>query len=224
MLQTIYVLHSRRYGDSSLLVEMFGPDAGRVAGIAKGVLKGRRSGPNWQPFQPLLVELRGRGEVQTVGRCESAGPPLPLQGRAIYCGMYLNELLLRLTARHDPSPGLFTEYVGALERLSGNVPIEPVLRRFEVRLLGHLGLGLSLSRDTQGRPLISDSHYTYDVETGCALCRANEAGAVSGTTLLALASGEFPDADSLREARVLMRRVLNHHLDGKPLVSRELFR
>ena len=224
ILQAAYVLHSRRYGDSSLIVDLLTRDEGRVACLSKGALRPRRTEAILRSFQPLLAGLRGRGDVLTLTHVESAGATLRLTGRNLYCGLYLNELLLKLTARHDASPPLFDDYVLAIQGLEAAPSAERVLRRFEVRLLEHLGLGLSLELDSRGEPISVDSSYNYQVGTGAVRDRSLGGRQVSGGTLIALRSGEFPDEGSLREARGLMRRVLDHHLDGRPLRSRELFR
>ena len=52
---------------------------------------------------------------------------------------------------------------------------------------------------------------------------ASAGGELGGATLLKLASGEPLVGDERREARRLLRRVLDHYLGGKPLKSRELF-
>jgi DNA repair protein RecO (recombination protein O) len=223
-LQAAYVLHSRRYGNSSLIVDLMTREEGRVACIAKGALRPRRTEATLQSFHPLLASLRGRGEVLTLTRVESAGAALRLTGRNLYCGLYLNELLLKLTARNDACPPLFDDYALAVQALAAAQSAEPVLRRFEVRLLEHLGLGLSLELDSRGQPVSADSRYNYSVGTGPVCDRSLGGQLVSGSTLIALRSGEFPDTATLREARGLMRRVLDHHLDGRPLRSRELFR
>lgn len=223
-LQTAYVLHARRYGDSSLLLELLTRAQGRLACIAKGALRARQPAGKIQPFQPLLIELRGRGEVLTLARVEASGAPQQLSGRRLYCGLYLNELLLKLTARQDPCSGLFDDYGKAIRGLVDEPSAETVLRRFEVCLLGHLGLGLALERDTQGQPIQPDRRYTYDIGNGASPSLCGGAEGVSGATLLALKSGVFADDDRILEARALMRQVLHHHLDGRPLRSRELFR
>lgn len=223
-LQAAYVLHTRRYGDSSLIADLLTRDQGRVACIAKGALRARRTDTRIQSFQCLLVELRGRGEVLNLVRAESTGAPLPLSGRKLYCGLYANELVLKLTARQDACPELFDDYALAIEELCGQAPAEPALRRFEVRLLRHMGLGLLLELDTSGRPIEPDSRYTYDVDSGPVLCAGNNRDAVGGRTLWALQAGVFDDDAALKEARGLMRRILNHYLEGRPLNSRELFR
>ena len=94
----------------------------------QGALASKRAAGRVQPFQPLLVSLRGRGEVQTLVAAEPAGPPVSLQGKQLYCGLYLNELLLKLTARADPNPPLFDDYAEALTLLSEESTADRTLR------------------------------------------------------------------------------------------------
>jgi len=223
-LQPAYVLHTRRYGDSSLIADLLTREQGRLACVSKGALRARRPDSRLQSFQPLLVELRGRGEVLTLTCAETGSAPLRLEGRKLYCGLYLNELILRLTARQDPCPALFDDYARAIRGLSEDESAEPVLRRFEVRLLMHLGLGMALEKDNTGRPVIADWHYTYEIGSGAGQVTGRPAGSFSGKTLLALRAGEFEDDTTLQQARQLMRRIIDYHLDGRPLRSRDLFR
>lgn len=223
-LQSAYVLHSRRFGDSSLIVDLLIREQGWVACVAKGALAKARAGVVLQAFRPLLVQTRGRGDLLTLTRAEPSGEGCQLVGRELFCGLYLNELLLRLCAREDPHPLLFDDYTVGLQALASTESEELVLRRFEVRLLSHLGLGLALEQDNAGRPIDANESYTYQIDSGPSPALGSERDRVSGSTLLALRCGQFPDRHSLREARGLMRRVLDHHLGGRPLCSRELFR
>jgi DNA repair protein RecO (recombination protein O) len=227
-LQPAYVLHSRRYRESSLIVEFLTRDHGRVAALAKGVLGGKRPRQQLlQPFVPLLVAWRGLGDLSTLTAVEAAGPLRFPQGNTLYCGLYVNELLLRLTQRGDPYSELFPAYALCLAELlqadNRNSHLEPALRRFEVSLLQELGLGLSLTHDQQGRPLEPALQYRYDFQSGPVVAQAGE-HTVRGSTLIGLNAGELADAQELLEARRLMRRVLAHHLGGQALKSRELFR
>lgn len=222
-MQAAYVLHTRRYGDSSLIAELLTREEGRTACMAKGVLRSRKSGLCVESFRPLLVTLRGRGEVLTLSRAEPAGSPLSLKGRRLYCGLYLNELLYRLTARQDACPGLYDDYVQSIARLTETSSVEPVLRSFEVCMLSHLGIGLSLEQDNTGRPIVAGRSYRYDIESGPVASGGGAQGEVDGETLLALRSGQFSDAKVLKQARLLMRRIIDHHLEGRPLNSRQLF-
>lgn len=223
-LQAAYVLHTRRYGDSSLVVDLLTRGQGRVACIAKGALRAKGTAVRIQSFSHLLVELRGRGEVLSLLRAEAATSTAHLSGRALYCGLYINELLLKLTARQDASTALFDDYALAVQGLAAASPPEPILRRFEVSLLHHLGLGMALETDQEGQPIDATGSYNYDMESGPRRVSVDGPTVIRGETLLALRDGEFTSDQVVREARLLMRRVINHHLDGRPLHSRELFR
>ncbi len=118
-LQPAYVLHHRPYRDSSLLLEIFTPDHGRVGLVARGARspKSRLYGV-LQPFQPLLISWVGRGELATLSGAEANGPPQRLQGKSVISGFYINELLLRLLHRHDPHAALFDGYARTLPLLA----------------------------------------------------------------------------------------------------------
>lgn len=223
-LSPAFVLHARRYGDTSLLVELFGRELGRVACVAKGVLSAKRATVQLQPFQPLLIALRGRGEVQTLVAAESAGPAVALAGRQLYCGLYLNELVLKLTARADPTPMLYEDYGSALSRLGNEMPADPALRTFEIVLLQHLGHALVLDRDIDGLPIEPGARYTYLVESGPMRAGVGLDAPFSGHLFEALRCHAFNEVEIQREARVFMRAVLDHYLDGRAIRSRDLFR
>jgi DNA repair protein RecO (recombination protein O) len=225
-----FVLHRRDFGDTSLLLELLALGLGRLPAIAKGARRGRSpSGAVLQPFQPLWVGLVGRGEVRTLTRAEAAGRPLALTGRALPCGFYLNELLMRLLGRHDPHDPLFAFYHAALAGLAGGGPIESALRQFELRLLEELGYAPDLHLDAgSGEPVEPGRRYRVDPGQGPqpvfeGVAEGPDPG-VSGATLLALAEGGALDPAQAREARALLRGLLDPHLGPKPLKSRELFR
>lgn len=221
-----FVLHRRDYSDTSLLLELFATGLGRFPAIAKGARRPRNpASALLQPFQPLWVGVVGRGEVRTLTRVEPAGPSFQLLGRNLPCGLYLNELLSRLLGRHDAHNPLFAFYHAALGGLALG-ELEPSLRQFELRLLEELGYGPSLGLDAEtGLPI--EPGLVYVVEPGRGPRRAfNDATSVvvSGATLLALVEGRALEAHQQREARGLMRRLIDPHLGPKPLRSRELFR
>ncbi len=221
-----FVLHRRDYSDTSLLLELFASGLGRFPAIAKGARRRRNpASALLQPFQPLWIGAVGRGEVRTLTRVEPAGRPFPLTGRALPCGFYLNELLVRLLGRHDAHDPLFAFYHAALGGLSDG-DLKTALRQFELRLLEELGYAPGLALDGK-TGLAVDPCLFYVVEPGQAprTALSGEPGAtVSGATLLALAGGLVLDAVQQREARTLLRRLLGPHLGPKPLKSRELFR
>ncbi len=223
-----FVLHRRDYGNTSLLVEIFAGGRGRFPAIAKGARRrGNPASALLQPFQPLWLGVAGRGEVRTLTRVEAAGRPLPLAGRALPCGFYLNELLIRLLGRQDPHDALFAFYHSALSGL-GNADggLETSLRQFELRLLEELGYAPGLDRcATSGEPVEAGRRYLVEAGAGPRIAGAHEDRiSVSGSTLLALYQGRAIAPADQREARDLLRRLLEPHLGPKPLKSRELFR
>jgi DNA repair protein RecO (recombination protein O) len=225
-LQQGYVLHRRNYSDTSLLIEAFTADHGRMPLLAKGAKRGRSpSAALLQPFTPLLFAWSGRGEVQTLLRVEPAGRPVALVGDSLYCGFYVNELLMRLLGRQDPHERLFLFYQAVLDELTEGADLNGPLRRFELRLLAELGyaaeLGWESGRDLPVRP---DLHYVYSSDQGLLPAPSPDIeGAVSGTTLLALTKGTALTGTHAREARALMRRLLAPYLGERPLRSRALF-
>ena len=227
-LQPAYVLHRRDYGDTSLLLEVFAAAHGRLPLIAKGARRARRAGSSQaallQPFIPLLLGWTGRGEVRTLTRAEPAGRAATLTGDALYCGFYVNELLLRLLGRHDPDQLIFAAYQRVLSELAGD-DLDTPLRRFELVLLAQLGYRPPLDRDAEsGEPVRADLRYVCDPERGPRSALPAEASAsVSGGTLLALLAGTGLVPEQAREARDLMRRLLAPHLGERPLQSRLLF-
>lgn len=222
-----FVLHRRDYGDTSLLVEMFAIGRGRLPVIAKGARRAHNPvSALLQPFQPLWLGVVGRGEVRTLTRVEAAGPAIRLSGRPLLCGFYLNELLVRLLGREDPHDPLFAFYHAALVALSANDDLDTVLRQFEIRLLDELGYAMTLDVEASGgNPVDADGVYLFDPGDGARRAGPNAvADTLSGATLLALSKGVPLSPPQAREARALLRRVLEPHLGGRPLQSRELFR
>lgn len=221
-----FVLHRREYRNTSLLVEVFGADPGRFPAIARGA-KGSRTVPAGllQPFQPVWITWSGRGEVKTLRSVEAAGPPLPLEGKALYCGFYVNELLMRLTGRNDPHEGLFGPYSLTLAGLAEGADPSQVLRVFELALLRELGYAPLLAREADtGEPVRVERRYAYELERGpVGLAVSSGGGQVSGRTLLALEAGVPMSPMEAREARELLRRLLGRYLGERPLKSRELF-
>ena len=224
-LQPGFVLHRRNYRDTSLLLELLTRDSGRIVVIAKGAKLGRRHRTGiLQAFSPLLVACEGRGEVLTLRQVEAAAVPFALSGKRLYCGLYVNELVLNLTARDDPHPQLFAAYLEVLGELAVADDLDQPLRRFELGLLRALGFGMELTVEADGHtPIDADRYYDYRTDAGAV--QVQEHGWLSGKTLLALAHWEtLGEPQIKREARRLLRLAINTQLGNKRLCSRELFR
>lgn len=223
-LQPAFVLHRSRYRDTSLLVELLTKDHGRLAAVARGAM-GKRSerAGMLQAFRPLLIDYRGKGEVGSLGNIEAANKGYLLSGNRLYCGLYLNELIMRLTRRNDAHPLLFAAYTTTLAALSVQSELEGPLRIFEKQLLSSLGFALQLSSEAGGeKPLDPSSRYIYRIGEGPVRTDQTQ-DSISGETLLRLSRNDELVGSCRDEARYLMRHVINYYLDGRPLRSRELF-
>jgi DNA repair protein RecO (recombination protein O) len=229
--QPAWVLHSFPWRETSLIVEIFARDHGRVALVAKGarrpmsVLRGVL-----MAFQPLLLDWSGGGEVKTLIRGEWRGGQPLLNGQALLCAWYINELLLKLTAREDPHPALFAAYEAAMLALGRGESLSPLLRRFELALLRELGYGVMLDADSGGHPFRPGQPYLYIIEHGPQPCEP-EAGegagggeVIDGQTLIDLAADDFSRTATVAEARRLLRMLINHHLGGQLLQSRRILK
>lgn len=226
-----WVLHSRPFRETSLIVEAFSREFGRMGLVARG---GRRPRSALRlaalPFRPLLLSWTGRGELATLTAAESAPQRSPLAcpaGDSLFAAMYLNELLLRLTRREDPHPELFDRYSQALGELCAEPEMQAVLRRFELDLLISLGFGLDLQRDTQGRALVPQAPYCYRMELGAeALPNGAQTGTAmnfSGAQLLGIARGDFGSREIRGAARRLLKTAIDFYLEGKPLNTSKVF-
>jgi DNA repair protein RecO (recombination protein O) len=223
-----YVLHSYPFKETSLVVEVFTRNLGRLGLVARGARRPRSSlRGRLMAFQPLSLSWAGKAELRTLHRAEwLAGHP-QLSGLSLMCGFYLNELLLKLLAREDPHEGLYLAYAEALEAFRGAQPPAWALRRFEKKLLRELGYGMLLERDVAGDPIRRDANYAYRLERGPELVldpRPAAAVELSGKTLLDMAADDYRDPLTLQQSRALMRFVLNHHLGGQVLHTRQLLR
>ena len=223
-----YVLHQRPFRDTSLIVELFAREHGRMTAFARAARGPRSRFAVLQPFRPMLLSWSGRGEAPQLTAAEHLDAALPqLPPGQLLSAFYLNELLLTLTTRHDPHPELFDHYAHTLAQLRTDAAAEPALRQFEARLLDFIGYGLNLVTEADtGRPVQAEAHYHFRPGVnGVVLAAAAAEGAIGGHVLLGLAAATPPAGDiELRQARSLLRAAINHCLEGRELRTRTVAR
>ncbi|WP_018506752.1 DNA repair protein RecO [Thiobacillus thioparus] len=230
-----FVLHTYPFKETSVVAEVFTRDHGRVALIARGARRPTSTLRGlMQPFTPLLLSWFGKSELRTLHAAEWQGGLLAPQGRALMCGFYLNELLLRLLARGDAHETLYDRYVATLEQLAGEAGrsdyeratyLERILRRFEKNLLSEIGYGATFDVDADsGAPVQAQVRYVFQPERGALQASGQPGCPVSGQTLIDLATDRFERPATLVEAKALMRTLINHTLGAKPLYTRQLLR
>jgi DNA repair protein RecO (recombination protein O) len=228
-LQPAYVLHHRPYRDTSRILELFTRDYGRVSVFARGARSARKSGTALtsilQPFNRLLISWSGKGEAGQLTAAEFDGAVSTLPPDRLVSGFYLNELLLKLFARHDSHPEVFSLYGATLDALKLDAEGVRPLRQFEKRLLDALGYGLALEREVDAdRPLDARYTYRYRLDRGAMRIDGVAEGVdiFSGRTLLAVAREDFSDPSVCAEARLLLRGALDLCLEGKELRTRQV--
>jgi DNA repair protein RecO (recombination protein O) len=226
-----YVLHTRAYRETSVIVEFFTPQFGRISAVAKGARGSGKSDRKslLQPLQLLSFELAGRSQLKNLGIAEAIRNPWPLRGNCLYSAFYMNELLMRALPETEPVSLLFEQYQSSLEHLSSLsendalVNIEPVLRSFELMLLQELGYLPDLAHDAQtGERIDANQHYTFIAEQGFLPCPSTQAYAIQGTDLIAIEAREFTPS-ARKTAKHICRQALLPIIGDKPLKSRELF-
>ncbi len=222
-----YVLHTYPYRETSLIVEALSRHAGRIALIAKGA-KRPRSAIRGQllSFQPLELSWVGKNEPRTLHKAEWRGGQPMLQGLALLCGFYMNEMLLKLLPRDDPHEALFDAYVMALQQLGKAQDLSPVLRRFELGLLRELGYGLLLDHEAgSDKAIVAKTHYSYVPDRG-PVAQHNGGNQVQfrGKTLLDLTHEDFSDPITLAESKQLLRNEIKHRLGKQELHTRQLLK
>ena len=223
-LEPAYVLHSRSFRETSLIVEAFTREFGRVAVVARGARSARSRWRNvLQPFRPLLLSWNQKNDLGTLTAADQVASPPALQGQCLYCGLYLNELLIRLLHRGDPHAEVFERYRNILSELSLEASPQPLLRVFEKHLLEAIGYAMLLDQEyNSGADVVPGNWYDYKPGRGPVLCSGAGKNRVSGASLLAL-HVENLQPENLQELRKLMRSVIGYHLGGKPLASLSLF-
>lgn len=226
-LQPAFLLHQSPYRETSSLLELFSRDFGRIGLIARGARRPKaRLRAVLQPFQPLLVSWIARGDLGTLTAAEIVPGPAALPSRLVYSAYYMNELLVRLTRRHDPHTGLFEYYADALASLCQQQAETRVLRLFEKNLLDELGYGLDLTRTVDGVEVTDGARYEYRLEHGIVPALADTAGKMvfDGDSLLSLAAGRLDEETALGDARRLLRAALEVYLGSRPLEVRRVAR
>lgn len=225
-----FILHTIPYRETSLLVDIFTLNHGRLRCVAKGFRKPNKKGiaKTLFPYTEHHFNWQGRGELKTLIQADPIQAPVFLMQESLFVGLYINELLYKLLHQNDPHQSLYEFYRQLMMQLSTSEILQPVLRRFEMLLLEELGYGLVLDAEAETGQAVSSEHlYYYIPDQGLKLIQdqtADNLHALSGADIMALCQGEFEQQSVLRAAKKLTRQVIDFYLDGKELNSRELYR
>jgi len=231
-LQPALVIHRRKYRESSLLIELLTKDYGLVALVARGARKSRDRTGLIQPFHLLQISWQSRSELGTLTQVElvtnhAEFNKLPiclrLQGTALYCGLYINELISRVCHRGLMVEGLFESYLNAIIALEQFNEESKVLRVFEWQLIKLCGYGFSLDETADSQRVVKDNYYIFQEHLGIVEVIKEVPGSITGNSLLALHQGEWHDKKVLLEAKVLFNQVIKTLAGEKPFAARALY-
>lgn len=220
-----FVLHTRTYSESSLLVDLFVENVGKVTILAKGARRKRSALKGvLQPFTPLIVQYSGHGEIKTLRQVEAVSLTLPLVSVYLYSAFYLNELLHRVLVAETEITTLFDDYLASIQQLAQQVPAENVLRAFELALLENLGYHVDFFHcSATGDNIVESMQYQYISEKGFICSLLQNSTGFTGEEVLALGKRQFHNIDTLKAAKRFTRMALKPYVGAKPFKSRELF-
>lgn len=221
-----FVLHRREYSESSLLVDFFTENHGRITLLAKGARRPRSPlKAVLQPFTPLLLRWGGKGDLKVLTKAESASIALPMNTYALYSGFYINEILCRVLENHTAYPELFQHYFTCIVKLaSQGDQLEPTLRTFEFQLLQALGYGLNFTHCiATGKAISPTMTYQFYENEGFIASLLDNHHTFLGQDLLAFSRLDFSEKSTQQAAKRFTRLALKRFLGSTPLKSRELF-
>lgn len=239
--EAVYVLNRRVYKESSLILDIFSLNYGRLNVIANGALKSNKGlSAMLQVFQPLLMVWTGRSSLKTLVSVETPSAAISLSGNRLFSAYYLNELLLKFVPQEQGelvpfnSPESFILYSKTLEDLSSCTNLERPLRLFEYLLLTDLGVFPDIKRDLNGQEIQVDTLYSLIPQEGFRPINISTTSSntthnllIEGRYLIALFSitdDDFEFTDGfMKQIKHLMRSLINELLDGQVLKSRSLF-
>ena len=228
--QPVFILHTYPFKETSLVVEMFSRDFGRIAAVAKGARRPLSAMRGMlQSFQQLAGTWSGKNELKTLHSLEWLTGLTLLKGDALMCWFYMNELLLRLLPRDDAHAQLFEYYAETVQILStlthetGSGQLAEIMRRFELKMLQELGYAVPLTHDENGEIIHAEETYRFEADYGaCALNVTKNGVLIQGRSLLDMARGTYSNTTTQAQSKQLMRYLLQHYLGEKPLHTRQL--
>lgn len=219
-----FLLHARPFKEHGLLLDWLTDTRGWVRLRQNGGRRVKKRGnPRPPNFVCLEVETAGRGGWPILTGAEPVEGLRFLHGQSLAAAFYLHELILRALRTEEAVPGLFLDYWKSLAMLeSPEMPVSVVVRRFERRLLDHLGAGLDWERAADGQPIEAEGRYRVGLQIG--IVPAGGTNGVPGHVLRAIARDEvLAHGEERRQARDLMQGLLAPHVGSAPFLSRQLW-
>lgn len=254
-MELAYLLHMRPYRETSAMVDLLSQEHGPVRAIVKGLKRSSKASQHLrgtlQPFQPILCEWRGQGELKNLIKAEAHAGGRSFRNEALYSAIYVNELVTKLLRSVEDFAELFERYeevLAALEHCQKSATEEKPrdgdetsaasglcsldllgieLRKFEFYLIQALGYGLDFFNAAEtNRPIDRSGFYRYAPEVGFSSVERSATrgrSIFSGREIVAIREGDWHYPMAAKQAKILTRVTISHLLGGIPLESRKLF-
>lgn len=224
---SLIVLHSRPYQDSSLIVDAFSEQYGRLSVLAKGARSQNRGSTRNQLQMSAKVEatLVGKGELKRIRQLEMLEPAKSFFGEQFAMACYVSELILRITQPGESYPSIYNQLDISFKALSVKVSSQRYLRELEWLLINELGVAVDFNHDSAGQPILEDQFYFLDRLESFSVCANSDSKQLSfsGRLLKQIAERSFDEPEVLKAMKLLNRELLRPHLGHMPLKSRDLW-
>jgi DNA repair protein RecO (recombination protein O) len=226
LLQPAFLLHANAYRETSLLAKVFTRDFGLIHLVIKGARQPRSRYFGVSPFTPLLISYKGRTDLFQLTDVELVQMPYRLEGNRLFCGFYLNELLIRLLLPQESFPTLFLSYKKTLQKFAClNEAVEPQLRQFELSIIQAMGYRFELNKTKQGDSIQQDNYYIFDPKQGLIQTDVVSKNFLfKGEYLLNFWQDQWSDPQTHLCAKRLMQQALAPLIGDKPLRTRSFFK
>jgi DNA repair protein RecO (recombination protein O) len=228
LLEPAFVLHTRPYQETSLIVEFFTQSFGRINAVAKGAKRPKSPLRSiLTPVSRLSVSLSGKSELKNLSSAEILDHYPLSDGASLNSIIYINELIAKATEKEDPHEIIFLKYQNFLENISKNNNLdnlELLLRDFEMTLLQEMGYGIDLTRDAEtNNKLKEDTNYRFDPNIGFTFITAGNRPKISflGKDIIDFSEGKFEKKSVRAASKIIMRTALDYHLGNKSLNIRK---
>ena len=227
-LEPAFVLHTRPYQETSILVDLFTRSYGRLNAIAKGAKRPKSPLRSvLTPASKLSVSLSGKSELKTLSSVEIIDHFQLNNGVSFNSIIYVNELIIKATEKEDPHAVIFDDYEILLKKLShqsDQVDMEQNLRNFELNLLQEMGYGIDLSRDAgTNKKIEKDCIYRFYPDKGFTIDKDKVASqkSLTGLDIINFREGNFDKKETRDASKTIMRMALDFHLGSKTLNIRK---
>ena len=219
--QPAFILRRRDWRNSSLLLDLFTRDYGRIRVLARGARRNPAK-TAYQPFDLLSVGWSGNTDLKTLNAAEAIS--LTVDEDNYLALLYVNELIGALLPEREASPEIFAAYLELLKAAATRLG-EAELRMFELGLMRHLGYFPDIGVDADsGEPIEPQRHYQFVIGSGFVACEKSAPDSVSGRSIIDWQQQRYESDAVLRLARSVLRSSIDYNLHGKSLKSREVWR